>query len=147
MEIKRQEHALKSILEDAGVVPNRNRVLVLGEIAASDKALSVPELLQRLSGKDAMNKVTLYRILDLFIRKKIVLRHSVGDRAYRYCLGCKGGPGGHCHFFCTVCGRTECIGLGSLSLDLNRVQERTGRQVDKMEVRLDGICRYCKKED
>jgi Fe2+ or Zn2+ uptake regulation protein len=129
--------------QNAGVEPTPKRLLVLREIAGSDHALSAPELLQQLEREKAMNKVTLYRTLDLLVQKGILLRHSVGDRAYRYCLGSKGGPRGHCHFFCTSCGRTECLALQTLSMDLDRVEEKAGGHVQSMEIRLDGICRTC----
>jgi Fur family transcriptional regulator, ferric uptake regulator len=129
-------------MEQSGLEPTANRLQVLEEIASQDHAVSAPELLQRLSGKCTMNRVTLYRILDLFVEHGLVQRHSVGDRAFRYCLGGKAGPKGHCHFFCTSCGRTECLAFSSLAIDTERIQRAAG-MVQRMEIRLDGICRSC----
>jgi Fur family transcriptional regulator, ferric uptake regulator len=131
------------LIEKAGVEPTTNRLQVFQEIASQDHAVSAPELLKLLSGKCTMNKVTLYRILDLFVEHGLIQRHSVGDRAFRYCLGEQAGPRGHCHFFCTSCGRTECVAFSSLSIDPERIQRGTGGQVQHMEVRVDGLCRSC----
>jgi Fur family transcriptional regulator, ferric uptake regulator len=140
----REKSSGARLIEQAGMEPTANRLLVYDQIATQDHAVSAPELLEQLSGKSTMNRVTLYRILDLFVEHGIVQRHSVGDRAFRYCLGEKAGLKGHCHFFCTSCGRTECVAFSQLSIDPERIQRDTGGHVQHMEVRLDGLCRNCR---
>ncbi|MFP4316706.1 MAG: Fur family transcriptional regulator [Desulfovibrionales bacterium] len=134
---------LTTILHRAGIDPTEHRVHVLDVMQSYHRAVSAPELLARLNELCPMNKVTLYRILELFVQKGIVLRHSVGDRAFRYCLGSGSGQFGHCHFFCTSCGRTECMALSSLSFDMDRLEKNVGGQVQSMEIRLNGICTSC----
>ena len=142
----REKRSTEQSMTQAGVEPTPNRILVFEEIASQDHAVSAPELLKRIAGKCTMNRVTLYRILDLFVEHGLVHRHSVGDRAFRYCLGEMAGPKEHCHFFCTSCGRTECVAFSALSIDPELIQQGTGGEVQHLEVRLDGLCRRCRHE-
>lgn len=130
-------------LTDAGLEATPHRCLVLETLTAAGRALGAPELLEAL-GK-AMNKVTLYRILDVLVAAGVLLRSSAGDRAFRYCLatgGCACGHG-HGHFVCTACGAVECLDLAALPVDCSSLGRLLGRQVRHVELRVEGLCPAC----
>lgn len=133
----------KTLLAKAGLEPTPNRLQVLTVLSGLGRAVSAPEILEELG--QAMNKVTLYRILDLLVDEGLVFRHSSGDRAFRYCLGRSGTPGAHVHFYCTRCNQMDCLPLESIPLDLGHVAETLPMRVDNVEIRLDGLCEACRK--
>ena len=137
------DRSAKSLLQDAGLTPTPNRTLVVETLARSRVTLSVPELLDQVQATRSMNKVTLYRILELLVEKHVVLRHSAGDRAFRYCLGQRAEGPTHVHFYCTSCSAMECLSREEAPLDLERLRRTGGRRVDHVELRLDGICADC----
>jgi Fe2+ or Zn2+ uptake regulation protein len=127
-------------LLQAGVDPTTRRVMVLEAVARAEGAVSAPELLSVLSGN--MNKVTLYRILDLLVEHGVLARHTGPERAAHYCLG-----RGHGHFHCTRCGRCICLRLADAHLERLAGPELAGLgRVDDVELRVEGVCRDCLAE-
>jgi len=133
----------KKLLKNAGVGATINRASVIECIARSDHALSAQEILHHVRCRHTINKVTLYRILDLFVEKNIVHRNSTGDRAFRYCLGNYGTGNNHCHFYCTKCGNMECVEMSRIPVDTAVWEKRLGQQINHIEIRLDGVCNQC----
>lgn len=90
---------------------------------------------------DKLNRVTLYRILDLLVEHGVATRHNAGERAFRYCLG--GGPAGHAHFTCARCGVTQCLDSAALSASLDAMIARMPMRVETAELRFGGVCEGC----
>lgn len=100
-------------LAQAGYDPTPRRLAVLDALttlAQQPHAFTAPELLALVRQNVAMDKVTLYRVLDLLTGCGVVQRHSGGDGVFRYCLTREGEAMPHGHFYCTRCGRTTCLG-------------------------------------
>jgi len=135
----------RELLEHCGVPATENRLLVLRALAGADQPQTPQtpqtpqELLARLSGR--MNRVTLYRILDLLVERGVVARHNAGERAFRYCLG--QGVHGHSHFHCTRCGATQCLDSKLLEPGLSRILSGLPMRVEMAEVTLGGVCEGC----
>jgi len=131
-------------LRRCGIDATRNRAAVLESIAGCRHAPSAREILARVRARRAINKVTLYRILDLLVEKKIICRNSTGDRSFRYCLGTAGTADSHCHFFCTRCGSMLCVDMESLPAGARDLIGLLSMHVDRVEIRLDGVCSACR---
>lgn len=133
---------VKGILSRCGVTATPNRELVARALAESGRPVTPQELLDGLDGR--MNRVTLYRILDLFVESGVATRHNAGERAFRYCLG---GHGGHAHFTCVRCGHTQCLDSRALDADLDAVLSHLSQsralRVDTAELRFGGVCEGC----
>lgn len=129
----------KNHLERCGLAPTAHRVEVVQALAAGAGPLTPQDLLESLGG--SMNRVTLYRILDLLVGHGVATRHNAGERASRYCLA--SGHMGHAHFLCTRCGRTTCLHVPALSVDLSRVCAGLPMRVEAAECRLSGVCEGC----
>lgn len=127
------------LLAAAGLEATANRTLVLGSVRKAKSALTPPELLEMLHG--AMNKVTLYRILDLLVEHGLIERHSGAGRAYHYCTG-----RGHGHFHCTRCGKMLCLNQPEAAINMDRLSHHPLGRVDAVEIRLDGVCEQCLKD-
>ena len=127
------------VLARGGLAATEKRVLVVRALAAAGAPATPQELLATLGAQ--LNRVTLYRILDLLVAHKLATRHNAGERAFRYCL--RTGPAGHAHFTCSRCGHTECLDSGSFGAGLDELLSRLPMQVDSVDVRFAGVCRGC----
>ena len=132
-----------ALLARAGIGPTPLRLLVVDILEQSDQALAAADILDLVRRRHRVNKVTLYRILDLFVAKGVAGRHSSGDRAYRYCLGCGFSERPHCHIHCVRCGRTRCVPVGEGVLNLSALGMGLDMDVTGVEVRIDGVCERC----
>lgn len=135
-------------LKHFGLPPTAHREEVVRALAAGRGPQTPQDLLEALAGR--MNRVTLYRILDLLVQHGVATRHNAGERAFRYCLagggphgGLQAGKLGHAHFHCTSCGRTTCLDVPALSLDLARACAGLPMRVDMAECSLSGVCEGC----
>jgi Fur family transcriptional regulator, ferric uptake regulator len=132
-----------SLLESSGLGQTPGRLQVLEIIGNSSSPLSVQEISYTLQRALQINRVTLYRILDLLVDHKIVERITAGDRSFRYGLAESPNHPRHPHFFCTACGSMECLNPQSVSLDFTSLDTTFPALIEKVEVRLDGVCKTC----
>lgn len=138
-----EDNRLRNLLHRAGVEPTPCRMRVLTAIAASPAPLQAQEILAGIPPEAAMNKVTLYRILDLLAEKGLVWRHSGGDRTFRYCLADR-SHGVRCHFYCTSCREMRCLPTSRVPAEVARLERQEALQVHSVEIRLDGVCEECR---
>jgi len=134
-----------AMLARAGIEPTSLRLCVAEVLSGEGLALPATDILARVRERHRANKVTLYRILDLFVEKGLAFRHSSGDRAFRYCLGPRFSSRAHCHAYCLRCGRMECLPAPETLVDMAALGERMAMDVMGVEVRIDGICAACRK--
>lgn len=136
----------EAMLARAGIDPTPLRLSVVRVLAREGRALPVGDILSLVLGQHRANKVTLYRILDLFVEKGLARRHSAGDRALRYCLepGFAGRP--HCHAYCVRCGRMECLPAAEGVVDMAALGPALAMDVVAVEVRIDGVCAACRRK-
>ena len=92
-----------------------------------------------------INRVTVYRILDLLASKGLVERLSGGGRSLVYGMAPNKNHPAHPHFHCKTCGGLQCLHPGSLKVDLRGIKRSFTGEVQGVEVRVDGICRNCLK--
>lgn len=131
------------LLKESGLGLTGNRLAVLEEIGRSSGPVSANELLEELQKTGNVNKVTVYRILDLLVEYGLVEKISSGDRSFRYGLGPNANHQPHPHFFCKLCGRMECIELAETGMDLEKAKLRLKGKIDSVQVRFDGVCGDC----
>ncbi len=127
-----------------GLDPTLNRILVLTALSESDHPLRAKDVYEDLRQRHKLNRVTVYRILDLFAEKGVVSKISSGERSFCYCACFGRWLQGHCHFHCTRCGKVECIDKDLLPLDEEALKNRLSMDVQHIELRLDGVCTSCK---
>jgi len=121
--------------------PNRLRVL---EVVGNNRfPLSAADIYQTLERGGSINRVTVYRILDLLVDHRIVERLSTGGRAAYYGLAPNDFHRPHPHFYCKHCGQMDCLNPESLVVDTGPMWKTYPGRIDKVEVRVDGICKNC----
>ena len=124
-----------------GVTGHRLRVLeVIGE---NNFPLSAGEIYETLARNESIDRVTVYRILELLVERGLIERLSTGGRSFHYGLAPNDHHRSHPHFYCKQCGRMACLAPESLSIDPGPLNKTFPGRIDRIEVRVDGICSRC----
>ena len=132
-----------ALLAERGLAATGNRLRVLEIVGGAAAPLSAHEIHEALRAERHVNRVTLYRILDLLVGHGLLERMSAGDRAFRYGPAPNSVHRRHPHFFCTRCGAMQCLPPEAVTVDLSELGWAFPNLVEKVELRLDGICEKC----
>ncbi len=100
------------LIRAAGVKVTRGRVRVLDALHAARQPLSHAELEARLDdpAEPAMDRVTLYRILDSLVACGLALKAVDTRGVFRFsAAGAQRQHAKHVHFRCTDCGGVFCL--------------------------------------
>lgn len=135
-----------SLLNLAGVRQTKNRCSVLEVVANSLTPLSPSQVLKKAleqeSKKPGVNKVTIYRILDLLTSKGVLNRVSSPDRIDRYCLAASEKHPFHGHFYCTSCHSMQCLKQKKIGFKLEIDPSFQGK-IEMVQILIDGVCPPC----
>ena len=74
----------KNLLKRKDIAPTKLRRLTIKTLTLANKSLTPPEILKEIRKFQSINKVTLYRILDLLETKEIVRKILTSDDVSRY---------------------------------------------------------------
>ena len=132
-----------ALLKESGLEPTPSRLLVLEVVGNNTCPLSAQEIFETLMRTRPINRVTVYRILDLLVDNGLVNRISGGGRSFVYGLAPNEKHPAHPHFYCRQCERMECLHPQSLALDLEPMQRSFPGLIENVEIRVDGICKNC----
>lgn len=133
----------ETLLHDSHLEITENRVRVLEMIGNNSCPLTANEIFTTLQRHMPINKVTVYRILELLVVHRLVDRlDSFGRQSY-FGMAPNQHHQPHPHFFCKKCGRVDCLSPQSLNVDTTLLWKTFPGQIDKVEIRVDGICRNC----
>jgi Fur family ferric uptake transcriptional regulator len=131
------------MLEGHGVDLTPLREAVLRSIGDESRPLTVAEIKAAVRHQVSINKVTLYRILDLLVDRGLVKRLWARDRAFRYGIGETRHHPDHPHFVCSRCGAMECLEPDMLPMGIKKFQTKGKRIIKHVDVRFEGICERC----
>ena len=135
----------EDLLSAARLDATGNRLRVLEVIGNNSYPLSATTIFKTLERSCRINRVTVYRILDLLVEHELVDRISTGGRAFYYGMAPNAHHHPHPHFYCKRCGQMDCLTPDSLSVDSDGLWKTFPGRIDKVEVRVDGICKNCMK--
>ena len=135
----------ETLLNEAGLEPTPNRIAVLEVIGGNQYPLSAGDIHKTLDRTNSINRVTVYRILDLLVEHGTVDRLSTGGRAFYYGLAPNEHHQAHAHFYCKRCGQMDCLTPESLTVDTSSILKIFSGRIDKVEIRIDGVCKNCLK--
>ena len=135
----------KALLKGARLRITDNRLQVLEMIGSNHYPLSAGDIFHTLERNTSINQVTVYRILELLVDKGLIERLSTGGRAFYYGLAPNQNHRPHAHFYCKNCGQMECLNPDSLTVDTSSLGKIFPGRIDKVQIRVDGICKNCLK--
>jgi len=141
-----QDCDYRKLLSSAALEPTSKRLRVLEIIGNNNFPLSASDIHATLERQQAINRVTVYRILDLLVEKGLVDRISTGGRAAYFGLAPNENHEPHAHFYCTICGQMDCLSPDSLDVEFNRFMKDFPGKINKLEIRLDGVCKNCLRQ-
>lgn len=137
------EHTSTDILRRHGVKPTANRIVVLKELAAAGRPLSLSELERRIV---TIDKSGIFRALGVFRENWLVHVLEDGGDGVRYEL-CRSHDAEtdddmHAHFFCEQCRHTFCLeDILTPQVDLPE-----GYEVSSVNYMIKGTCPECSKK-
>lgn len=120
-----------------------HRKIVFRILTSAKKALTPKDILKEIHRKAPMDKVTLYRILDLFVKKRIIRRITGFQGFIHYEINCEEHYPLHPHFVCRDCGDIECLNDLDLSGIRNTIKRKRRIQKEDIDLKLEGVCAKC----
>lgn len=116
------------------------RAAVLAVLLGSKTALTHHEVEDALRAAVAVDRVTVYRVLDWLVSLGLAHRIPGEDRTWRFGASRDDSHGPHAHFTCSRCGKTVCLDEVAVppSVKLPR-----GFLPQKVELRVQGLCAAC----
>lgn len=133
------------ILNGMGLDSTPNRLRVLEVIGGNPSPMGAQEIFETLSRTTRINRVTVYRILDLLAEKGLVIPLSGLGRGLVYGLAPSENHPSHPYFQCRSCGALQCMQPASLNLDIREVQRTFPGEITGIDIRVNGICGNCLK--
>lgn len=136
----------KKLLKNNSLKITDLRRFVIKTLTLAKKGLTPPEILKEIRKFHSINKVTLYRILDLFEKKQLVRKILTTEGISRYSLldpNAKGNQSLPPHFLCRICNTMTELDLNSLKLSLEK--KLANKFGGPLELTIEGICPNCRK--
>lgn len=128
-------------LKSMGVHITKARCMVLHTFHKTKDVLTKGQILSITN--EVIDRVTIYRILDLFVCRGIIHIIPSIDGVTRYALiNSKNEPGcfkNHLHFICDGCGKTIC--LDTVAVPLLILPK--GYACKETEILIKGTCKNC----
>lgn len=143
MKARMTARAAADRLTGAGLEATDHRVRVLRAVGNTPYPSSAPEVLDKVRAASDINRVTVYRILDLLVEHGVLNRLDLGEKSRRFCLR-EARDEGHPHFHCTRCDRYLCLHVEALPVD-RQALDALSLDVRHVDIRLEGICPACRK--
>ena len=130
--------AISERLRNAGTRVTPARIRVLRLLGNTPTPLSHGEIEAAL-GDPALDRVTLYRVLDHFVECGLALKSADASRVFRFSLAPGGEHTSHVHFRCECCGGVFCLDAAP-----PRAPELPpGFELSRMDFDLRGACALC----
>ncbi|HZQ72556.1 MAG TPA: Fur family transcriptional regulator [Burkholderiales bacterium] len=112
------------------------RLKVLAALLKSGRALTHQEILARLG---ALDRVTVYRVLEWLEKHEFVHKLADDDRVWRFVAG-HDAEKEHAHFKCDRCGTLSCL---KDSTPRNKLKLPPGYRPSRVDVTVRGVCARC----
>jgi Fe2+ or Zn2+ uptake regulation protein len=136
---------IKSILDQAHLKRTSARIKLLSVLAHTKMPLSVKSISEKLA-KNHIDKVTVYRILEMFTKKGILRRVDTGNPQIQYELA--DASEDHHHIICLECKKvSDFTGCESENLIAKALQQvKDFKSISYHSFDLFGLCSMCAKK-
>lgn len=132
----------EKVLQEHGIKPTANRILVLKALAEFDHPATMAELEDRI---DSIDKSGIFRTLTILKENHLLHQIDDGCEGVRYELCHAHGQiddDRHVHFHCEICHRTFCME----QIPVPSVKFPEGFHVDSINYMAKGICPECARK-
>lgn len=134
------KNRIEQLLAEKNIPATAMRILVLDLFLKNKKAFTLADLEKFLLHSD---RSTLYRTLKTFEKKGVL--HSIQENNTTNYLLCRHEclenehHDLHLHFYCNVCGETQCLD----EVELGKIQIPENYRVQQLKFTANGICKNC----
>ncbi|NLZ19014.1 MAG: transcriptional repressor [Bacteroidales bacterium] len=129
-----------ALMQEHGVKPTANRILILRALLGAGRPLSMTEIETVL---ESVDKSIISRTLSVFREARLLHVLADGSESIRYevchCAAEEEDSDRHVHFHCTSCGRTFCL----QELPVPSVTLPEGYLAHHVNFIVEGICPDC----
>ena len=123
------------------------RTAVLACLLASGSAASHLDVAHTLADHHAVDRVTVYRVLEWLVNKGLAHRIAGDDRVWRFMINAQHRSaqtdlqhGHHAHFTCETCGQTFCLEKVTPQVE---VKLPKGFRTSEIDLMVRGRCAHC----
>ncbi len=131
---------LISILKKNKIRITRARLSILKDFLYSDRSLDLNYFLRSPASK--FNRITVFRTLQLFVKKKIIYRVPASDNMRRYLLQSDEHTHktvDHSSFICMSCGKVTPLD----TVVAPKIKLPKGFRQQNLDIIINGLCRSC----
>ena len=132
----------ESLIRATGARVTRQRIIVLDFLLGQDKSLTHHEIQERLSD-EALDPVTLYRVLEWLTENELIHRIAGADQVWRFSAGAGQHAHEHAHFQCTKCEQVTCFTEVPLP---RKIKLPAGFESQEMDFLIKGTCPRCARK-
>ncbi len=133
---------LQNILNEHKIRITKQRISILVDFLNAEKSLDLDYFLR--GSNKFIDRSTVFRTLQLFCKKKIIYKVAASDNISRYLLLAENliqNGVDHSSFICTQCGNVTRLD----TIVAPKVKLPSGFRQQKMEIVINGLCRYCRE--
>jgi Fur family ferric uptake transcriptional regulator len=138
--------AAEAAIRATGERLTQPRVVVLACLLSSQRAASHLDVAGMLADHHAVDRVTVYRVLEWLVNQGVCHRIAGDDRVWRFMINSRQPPdktmthGHHAHFTCESCGQTFCLEKSIPKVD---VKLPKGFRPSEIDLVVRGRCAGC----
>lgn len=130
----------EALIRETGARLTHPRIEVLAVLLAAERALTHHEVEKRVNRALAIDRVTIYRVLDWLTANALAHKIAGGDRVWRFNAAEREHGHRHAHFQCNRCGTVLCLD----DLDMRpSIRLPAGFRSQHVELTVKGLCAGC----
>ena len=131
------------ILQKTGLSKTPQRIAVLNILMNTVVPVSISGITQALESKIRINRVTIYRILSLFKKHKLIREITSTGGANYFELATMENPV-HPHFLCRNCAELSCLEPLTFSQASQWLAAEKDYSIEHIEINISGLCSGCR---
>jgi len=141
--------AARERLRRLGARVTQPRLAILACLIGSNEALTHQAVLDLIPATgEAIDRVTVYRVLDWLVEQGLAQKRAGNDRVFRFSLLEHEAARAqvhrqHSHFHCIRCDRTFCLDDGGAPAHLDAPRVPSGFAIEHIELTVNGVCAEC----
>lgn len=132
----------KDLLSSKHIKKTEQRLNILNEIILIKHPFNANELHNRLKNKFYVDLATIYRVLNILLKYKIIREVMILDGLKYYELSCIHNPV-HPHLYCEECHKIICLNSITFDESLQILKLKNEHIIKNVSINLNGICKNC----
>lgn len=138
-----RQHSCEKEIQEAQLKATPARIAMLKLFESHEKPMDAQHVVDHLVKTLGIDRVTVFRILNAFVAKRLIRKLEFREGKARYELA----NTDHHHLICSSCGTISDISEDSVMHDyIGRMEKKYGFDVSEHILELMGTCSNCQKK-